>query len=242
MIAMALGGLLGLLIGWWLGRLRPRPAPWIDWQLTWPNAQSVRFTAPIPDKETTTMAVVKLLPNQQVGFTVLIKDAQGNPARVQDPGWQIEGPLTVTEANPPVAPPQAPGAPGTPTHPIAPGGERPTQPIAPGGEQPTHPIAPGGPPPRPTHPIAPQVDPRTGKPRAGEPYHATVQSGSETGAGNLTFSCDADLGEGTKPLIATAAIVVASGEAVVVELVPGEPQDITPSTPKAKPAAAASKR
>jgi len=68
----------------------------------------------------------------------------------------------------------------------------------------------------------PQETPTKGKQKARDannPYFATVQSGGTTGGGSLTFTADADLGEGVKELVGTVAINVLAGEAVSVEIV-----------------------
>lgn len=56
------------------------------------------------------------------------------------------------------------------------------------------------------------------------------------GAALLTFKCDADLGEGVKPLIGTLAVEIVAGEAVTVELTAATPQEQTPLVTGAKAA------
>lgn len=74
------------------------------------------------------------------------------------------------------------------------------------------------------------------KPRMTGPYTCTIAAlGGETGPATVSFTCDADLGDGVKPLIAIGAIAVVAGEAAVVELEPGAP---VPQEPPAEPALA----
>jgi hypothetical protein len=44
-------------------------------------------------------------------------------------------------------------------------------------------------------------------------------------ASQIQFTCDVDLGEGVKPLLALLDVVVTGGEATIVELVPGTPTE-----------------
>jgi hypothetical protein len=241
--------------------------------VTW-RIGAVEFsTLYISSHKETPMATVKILPQEQVPFTVQVSDAQGNAAALQGARWVVSGPLRMVTSVPAYTPPPE-GA--HPEHPIAPGGERPTHPItlphpehpiAPGGPEVTHPIAPGGPepplgiwgptdprpsrpiagvpgapgyqppvdpgspvpaPPRPAQPISPAppyVDPRGGAKLTG-PYSATVAATGPYGPGTLTLVGDADLGEGQRLLMATCAILVAPGEATVVELIPGTPEPV----------------
>lgn len=58
-------------------------------------------------------------------------------------------------------------------------------------------------------------------------YSCTVAAGAETGTADVTFTCDADLSpDSTKQLIAVGTMVIAPGEATVVELVPGTPEPV----------------
>lgn len=55
-----------------------------------------------------------------------------------------------------------------------------------------------------------------------------VHAVGPTGATNVTYTGDADLGAGVKPLIGSFAVIVNAGEAVVVELSAGTPVEQAP--------------
>lgn len=62
------------------------------------------------------------------------------------------------------------------------------------------------------------------------PLAAQISAVGPTGPALLTFTGDADLGEGVKPIIGTADVVVNAGEASVVEITAGTPTEQEPTT------------
>ena len=174
------------------------------------------------------MATTKLLPNQKLTYTVKIEDAAGNPAFVADPAWAVSGMIGVLSANPPV-PTVEPPEPPVVTPPVPPD---------PNAPRPDHTL-PGDLPPqattKPSPPKLPIVLPPEGgkfkrkgaKVSSADGYSITIHSSDKSGVGDVTFTCDADLSPtSTKPIVASAQVVVAPGEAVVVELVPGTPEPV----------------
>lgn len=177
------------------------------------------------------MAVTELKTSQQVSYGVVIKDATGAPAQVQGASWSVEGPVKIVASNPPVpTPPEPPvgtwggGNVPMPNPPIA------NVPGAPGYTPPTQPptTPPGSNlPPRPSHPDVGIPRPTPVKKRTNdESYTCTVAAvGGAVGPAIVSFSCDADLGDGEKLLAAVGAIAVVAGEATVVELEAGTPTE-----------------
>jgi hypothetical protein len=164
-------------------------------------------------------------------------------APVENPAWKADPSdiLTITASEPPVIfsgrpdqglpkPPGTPGhdlpnVPAKPDQGLPPASGRPDQGLPPsgkpdqglpkppakpdqglpGGARPSHPIAGGGP--KPTPMTAAEVQ-----------YFATVKSAGKSGGAVLTFTGDADMGEGVKELVGTVAITVLAGEAVSIEI------------------------
>lgn len=204
------------------------------------------------------MAVVPLRTNEKVDYSVIVKDATGADARVESPKWEITGPIKILASNPPEG-----GLPPIEPPPVVGGGpiEPPVEPppVDP-GLHPEHPIVlpPGqNPPPVVSHPDTGIPHPQpvdeaekarqaakakaatVAKPRMTGPYTCTVAAlGGETGAATITFTCDADLGDGVKPLVAIGAIAVIAGEAAVVELEAGVPVPQEPPAEAKAPKAA----
>lgn len=59
----------------------------------------------------------------------------------------------------------------------------------------------------------------------GNPLATKVSAVGPTGTALLTFTGDADMGDGVKPVIGTMDIVVNAGEATVVEITAGTPTE-----------------
>jgi|SRR5262245_4904295 len=67
------------------------------------------------------------------------------------------------------------------------------------------------------------------KPDVTDPMKITVSAVGALGAALVTFTADADLGEGTVPIIGTMDVVVNPGQATVVQIQAGAPVEQPPA-------------
>lgn len=189
-IAFTAGLAVGIVIGWLVGWwMRPTPTP-RGVSLFW-SVQGGSFMAELQAGESKT-------------FGVRIVDAQGNAARVQHPKWSADPPdvLTITASDPVVEPDPPPPDPDA--------GMRPGK----GGAGTRHRPGEGG-----AGTYNPPVSGRgSGLRDVNTPYYATIQAAGDTGGGSLTFTADADLGDGVKELVGNVSIIVLAGQAVGIEI------------------------
>jgi hypothetical protein len=61
---------------------------------------------------------------------------------------------------------------------------------------------------------------------------ASVAAVGPVGASQVSVTCDADLGDGLKPIVGLLDVTVVAGEAVAVALTPGTPEEQTPTVPE----------